>query len=89
MADLNKRAKKARKHATKRAKTTRKAVEKTSTRTRAQAGAAVAVFFAAVAATRRLLKRRKRDDATYSTEPDGRPNTPDRPANVTAVPTAG
>jgi hypothetical protein len=100
MADVHKRARKTRKQAAKRAKktqrrakagvkTTRKAVEKTSLRTRAQALAAFGVFVGAAAAVAKILKSGGDGGQRYTTEPDNLPNTPDRPAATTPPPGAG
>ena len=100
MADFQKRAKKTRKQAAKRAKktqrraragvkTTRKAVGKTSTRTRAQALAALGVAIGAAAAVGKLLKGGGKDEQRYTSEPDNLPNSPDRPAATTPPPGAG
>ena len=99
MADFQKRAKQTRKQAAKRAtktkkraragvKTTRKAVGKTSTRTRAQAVAAFGIFVAAAAAVGRVLKGGK-DEQRYTSAPDNLPNTPAQPAATTPPPGAG
>jgi hypothetical protein len=99
MADISKRAKKARKTAGKRAqvarksagkqaKVARRAAEKSSTRTRAQAAAALAVAIGAAIATAKLLKGRRGDDVAYQPQPDNLPNEPDRPAGTTPMPTA-
>src|SRR5829696_3578074 len=100
MADLQKRAKKTRKQAAKRAnrtqkraragvKSTRKAVGETSLRTRAQAFAAFGIFIGAAAVVARMLKGMGQEEQRYSSEPDNLPNTPDRPAATTPPPGAG
>lgn len=93
MADLSKRSKKARKRAARRAKATRKVVAKTSTRTKVQALAGLAVAAGAAAAVARLFRGSSSDSSAepqrYAAQPISLPNTPAQPATTTPPPGAG